>query len=237
MRLPVTEAAARVLGVIPLLLLFTSALGDEAAPAPPPADQRSQALAEASGIGTALGAAQRCGMSADDLARMRLLALERLKALASDKESYDKAIDAMGQSERYGSTKMQQPAGGCTALLMVTSGLLGKLTFVVEHADLEVPNLRRPTPLENFAAWAGQLAVMASHCGARDQLVNKAAALSAKYIEQQAPSQRIRRRAAAELSEMMLQAELEDWGDQDKCKEILTTFGSFFGNLDSRLQD
>ena len=143
----------------------------------------------------------------------------------------------MEKSEHYGATEMQQPAGGCAALLMVTSGLLGKLTYVVAHADLEVPDLRRGSPLENFAAWAGQLAVMASHCGARDQLVNKATALSAKYIAKEAPSQRIRVRAEAELSEMMLQAELEDWGDRDKCKEILTTFGSFFGNLDSRLQN
>jgi hypothetical protein len=237
MRLAVRETAVHVLSVVLLLLLCASASADETTLAPPPTEQQSPALAEASGIGTALGAAQRCGMPTDDLARMRKLGLERLKALAPDKESYEKATNVMGQSERYGTTEMQQPVGGCSALLMVTSGLLGKLTFVVEHADLEVPDLRRATPLENFAAWAGQLAVMASHCGARDQMVNKAAALSAKYIAQQAPSQRIRRRAEAELSEMMLQAELEDWGDQDKCKEILTTFGSFFGNLDSRLQD
>jgi len=131
---------------------------------------------------------------------------------------------------------MPDPQGGCAALLMVTSGLLGKLAFNVTHADLEVPDLHRSSSLENFAAWAGQLAVMASHCGARDQVVNKAAALSAEYIIQQAPNRRARRRAEAELSEMMLQAELEDLGDRRKCKEILTTFGSFFGNLDSRLQ-
>jgi hypothetical protein len=222
--------------VAPLLLLCVSALADEAT-LPPSTGQQSPAIAEAAGIGTALGAAQRCGMPADDLTKMRKLGLERLQALAPDKESYDKATDAMEKSVRYGATEMAAPTGGCTALLMVTSGLLGKLTFIVAHADLDVPDLRRGSPLENFAAWAGQLAVMASHCGARDQLVNRAAALSANYIAKQASSQRVRMRAEAELSEMMLQAELEDWGDKDKCKEILTTFGSFFGNLDSRLQN
>jgi hypothetical protein len=176
-------------------------------------------------------------MPAGDLAKMKKLGLERLQSLAPDKESYEKATGVMEKSVRYGADEMAAPAGGCAALLMVTSGLLGKLTFVVEHADLDVPDLRRASPLENFAAWAGQLAVMASHCGARDQLVNRAAALSASYIAKQATNQRVRMRAEAELSEVMLQAELEDWGDKDKCKEILTTFGSFFGNLDSRLQN
>jgi hypothetical protein len=222
--------------VAPLLLLCVSALADEASLAPP-TEQQSPAIAEASGIGTALGAAQRCGMPADDLAKMRKLGLQRVQSLAPDKESYEKATDVMEKSVHYGATEMAAPAGGCAALLMVTSGLLGKLTFVVAHADLDVPDLHRGSPLENFAAWAGQLAVMASHCGARDQLVNRAAALSANYIAKQAPNQRARIRAEAELSEMMLQAELEDWGDKEKCKEILTTFGSFFGNLDSRLQN
>jgi hypothetical protein len=202
----------------------------------PPIQQASSVIAEASGIGTALGAAQRCGMPAEDLAKMRTLGLQRLQTLAPDEGSLAEATGAMEKSERYGATQMPEPLGGCAALLMVTSGLLGKLTYVVAHADLEVPDLRRGSPLENFAAWAGQLAVMASHCGARDQVVNKAAALSAEYIGQQALNRRSRRRAEAELSEMMLQAELEDWGDRDKCKEILTTFGTFFGNLDSRLQ-
>src|SRR5207249_10670386 len=161
-------------------------------------------------------AAQRCGMPADDLAKMRKLGLERLQALAPDKESYGKATEVMGKSENYGAAEMQQPAGGCAALLLVTSGLLGKVTYVVADGDLEVPDLRRGSPLENFAASAGQLAVMASHCGAREQLVNKAAALSAKYIAKEAPSQRVRMRAEAELSEMMLQAETEDWGHKDK---------------------
>jgi len=218
------------------LLLSSLPLADELT-LTHPTEQQSPALAEASGIGTALGAAQRCGMPADDFAKMRKLGLERLQALAPDKESYGKAKEVMDKSEHYGANEMQPPVGGCAALLMVTSGLLGKLTYVVAHGDLEVPDLRRGSPLENFGAWAGQLAVMASHCGARDQLVNKAAALSAKYIAKEAPSQRIRMRAEAELSEMMLQAELEDWGDKDKCKEILTTFGSFFGNLESRLQN
>jgi hypothetical protein len=236
MRCAARKPAVSHVHLASLLLLCVSAWADEPAPPHPP-EQQSPAIAEASGIGTALGAAQRCGMPAEDLAKMRKLGSERLQALATDKEMYEKAAGVMEQSERYGATEMQQPVGGCAALLMVTSGLLGKLTFIVAHADLEVPDLRRGSPLENFAAWAGQLAVMASHCGARDQVVNKAAALSAKYIAREAPNQRIRRRAEAELSEMMLQAELEDWGDKDKCKEILTTFGSFFGNLDSRLQN
>ncbi len=222
--------------VAPLLLLCVSASADEPTH-PLPTEQHSPAIAEASGIGTALGAAQRCGMPADDLINMRKLGLARLHALAPDEESYETATDVMEKSVHYGATEMAAPAGGCAALLLVTSGLLGKLTFVVAHADLDVPDLRRGSPLENFAAWAGQLAVMASHCGARDQVVNRAATLSASYIAKQAPNQRIRMRAEAELSEAMLQAELEDWGDKDKCKEILTTFGSFFGNLDSRLQN
>jgi len=214
-----------------LFFLCSLAWADE-----PQSQRLSPALTEASGIGTALGAGQRCGMSADDVAKMRKLGLERLQSLASDQGSFEQATGLMEKSERYGATDMPVPPGGCAALLMVTSGLLGKLTFVVSHADLEVPDLRRGSSLENFAAWSGQLAVMASHCGARDQVVNKAAALSAQYIAQQAVNRRARRRAEAELSETMLQAELEDWGDRDKCKEILSTFGSFFGNLDSRLQ-
>lgn len=236
MRYAARKAAVRLVHLAPVLLFCVPALADEPT-LPPPTEQQSPAIAEASGIGTALGAAQRCGMPAEDLAKMRKLGLERLQALAPDKESYERATGVMEKSERYGATEMPQPAGGCPALLMVTSGLLGKLTFVVAHADLDVPDLRRGSPLENFAAWAGQLAVMASHCGARDQVVNKAAALSAQYIAQQASSQRARRRAEAELSEMMLQAELEDWGDRAKCTKILTTFGSFFGNLESRLQN
>jgi hypothetical protein len=188
-------------------------------------------------MGVALGAAQRCGMAAQDLATLRKLALERLQTLASDQGSLEKATGVMQQSEHYGATGMPKPAGGCTALLMVTSSLLGRLSYVVARAELDVPDLRRDTPLENFGAWAGQLAVMASHCGAADRIVNKAAALSTQYIAQQAPSQRVRMRADAELSSMMLRAEFEDWGDRAKCTEILTTFGSFFGNLESRLQN
>jgi hypothetical protein len=230
------KAAESLVCFAPFLLLSAPVLADETT-LTQPTEQQSPALAEASGIGTALGAAQRCGMPADDLANLRRLGLARLQTLAPEKEAYEKATRVMDKAEHYGAAEMQQPAGGCAALLMVTSGLLGKLTYVVAHADLEVPDLHRGSPLENFGAWAGQLAVMASHCGARDQLVNKAAALSAKYIAKEAPNQRIRRRAEAELSETMLQAELEDWGDREKCKEILTTFGSFFGNLDSRLQN
>jgi hypothetical protein len=230
------QAVVRLARLSPLLLLCAQVLAEEPAVAPK-TDQTSPAIAEAAGIGTALGAAQRCGMATEDVVRMRKLGLERLQTLAPDAGLYEKATQAMEKSERYGATDMVKPAGGCAALLMVTSGLLGKLTFIVAHADLDVPDLHRGSPLDNFAAWAGQLAVMASHCGARDQLVNKASALSAQYIAQQAPSGRARMRAEAELSEMMLQAELEDWGDRAKCTEILTTFGTFFGNLDSRLQN
>jgi hypothetical protein len=235
-----TRATLRVLvrlaRLLPLLFLCVQVLADDATVASK-TDEPSPAIAEAAGIGTALGAAQRCGMAAEDVAKIRKLGLERLHTLAPDAGLYEKATQAMEKSEHYGATEMPKPAGGCAALLMVTSGLLGKLTFIVAHAELDVPDLHRGSPLDNFAAWAGQLAVMASHCGARDQLVNKASALSAQYIAQQAPSARARMRAEAELSEMMLQAELEDWGDRAKCTEILTTFGTFFGNLDSRLQN
>lgn len=236
MRSTVHTSTRFLIRLICLLLFSARLIAQEPAPSssaehPPPE------IAEASGIGTALGAAERCGMPAEELARMRKLGAERLHALAPDKHAYDKAIEALQRSERFGATEMQQPLGGCSALLMVTSGLLGKLTYIVSRADPEVPDLRRPSPLENFAAWAGQLAVMASHCGARDQLVNKATDLTAKYIAKEAANPRIRVRAEAELSEVMLQAELEDWGDRSKCKEILMTFGVFFGNLDSRLQN
>jgi hypothetical protein len=219
----------------PVLLLCASAWADEPT-AIPPGNEQSPSLFEATHIGVALGAAQRCGMADRDLATMRRLALERLRTLATDKAAFEKATDLLQQSERYGASEMPKPAGGCTALLMVSSSVLGKLTYVVAHAELDVPDLRRDTPLENFGAWSGQLAVMASHCGAADQLVNKAAALSMQYITQQAADQRVRMRAEAELSSMMLTAELEDWGDRAKCMEILTTFGSFFGNLESRMQ-
>jgi hypothetical protein len=225
----------RLVRLAPVLLLCATGWADE--PTAVPAEEQSPALVEAARIGVALGAAQRCGMAAEDLATMRKLALERLQTLASDKGSLEKASGVMQQSERYGAGEMPKPAGGCAALLMVTSSVLGRLTYVVAHAELDVPDLRRGSPLENFAAWAGQLAVMASHCGAADKVVNKAAVLSTQYIALQAPSQRIRMRAEAELSSMMLRAELEDWGDRAKCTEILTTFGSFFGNLESRLQN
>ncbi len=227
----------RLVRLAPVLLLCTPAWADEPTAIPPTEEQSPTLVEEATHMGVALGAAQRCGMASQDLATMRKLALERLQTLAPDTASFEKAADIMQQLEHYGAIEMRKPAGGCTALLMVTSSVLGRLTYVVAHAELDVPDLRRGTPLENFAAWAGQLAVMASHCGAADGIVNKAAALSTQYIAHQAPSQRVQMRADAELSSMMLQGELEDWGDRAKCTEILTTFGSFFGNLESRLQN
>ncbi|HTS52988.1 MAG TPA: hypothetical protein VMH26_06925 [Burkholderiales bacterium] len=230
------EVVTRLARLSPALLLCASAWADEPI-APPPLDEQSPAVVEATHIGIALGAAQRCGMAAQDLATMRKLALERLQTLTPDKAALEQVTGVMQESERYGATEMQKPAGGCTALLMVTSSVLGRLAYVVAHAELDVPDLRRASPLENFGAWAGQLAVMASHCGAADRLVNKAATLSTQYIARQAPNQRVRMRADAELSSMMMQAEFEDWGDRAKCTEILTTFGRFLGNLESRLQN
>jgi hypothetical protein len=103
----------------------------------------------------------------------------------------------------------------------VASGILGNLTYIVARADLDVPDLHRSSPLENFAVWSGQLAVMASHCGAQDELVNKSVDLSRQYIAKQAKDERSKSKAEADLSEVMLQAELENWGDKEKCVEIL----------------
>ena len=219
-----------------LMAVSASALADDP-PAPTPVEQQPIAVQEASRIGVALGAAQRCGMGAQDADAMMKLGFARLQMLAKDKELYAQAASVMLQSQRYGSTEMTQPEGGCAVILPVASGILGNLTYIVARADLEVPELRRDSPLENFAAWAGQLAVMASHCGTRDELVNKSVGLSRQYITKQGKDERGRTMADAELSTMMLQAELENWGDKAKCPEILTTFGTFFGNLDSRLQD
>ena len=222
------------------LLLFmavsASALADDP-PAEPPVEQQPIAVQEASRIGVALGAAQRCGMGAQDGDAMMKLGFARLQMLAKDKDLYAKAAGVLLESQRYGSTEMTQPEGGCSVILPIASGILGNLTYIVARADLEVPELHRDSPLENFAAWAGQLAVMASHCGTRDELVNKSVDLSRQYIAKQAKDERGKSKADAEFSTMMLQAELENWGDKDKCPEILTTFGTFFGNLDSRMQD
>jgi hypothetical protein len=219
-----------------VLLVSATALADDTnvvTPAEPP----PPVIQEASRLGVALGAAQRCGMTADDAESMLKLGFARLQMLAKDKELYAKAAALMLESQRYGATEMKQPPGGCSTILPVASGILGNLTYLVARADLDVPDLRRSSPLENFAVWSGQLAVMASHCGAQDELVNKSVDLSRQYIAKQAKDERGRTKAEAQLSEVMLQAELENWGDKDKCVQILTNFGSFFGNLDSRLQN
>ncbi len=219
-----------------VLLVSATALADDTnvvTPAEPP----PPVIQEASRLGVALGAAQRCGMTADDAESMLKLGFARLQMLAKDKELYAKAAALMLESQRYGATEMKQPPGGCTTILPLPSGILGTHTYLVARADLDVPDLRRSSPLENFAVWSGQLAVMASHCGAQDELVNKSVDLSRQYIAKQAKDERGRTKAEAQLSEVMLQAELENWGDKDKCVQILTNFGSFFGNLDSRLQN
>jgi hypothetical protein len=226
----------RLACLVVLLTVSPSALADDSDVAPP-AEPQPAVIQEASRIGVALGAAQRCGMAAADADSMMKLGFARLQLLARDKELYARAAGVMLESQRYGATEMTQPEGGCAVILPIASGILGNLTYIVARADLEVPDLRRNSPLENFAAWSGQLAVMASHCGARDELVNKAVGLSRQYITKQGKEERTRAMAESELSQIMLQAELENWGDKDKCAEILTTFGSFFGNLDSRLQN
>ena len=167
---------------------------------------------------------------------MAKLGLAHLQLKAKDRELYGQAARVMLEGQRYGATEMPQPKGGCQEILPTTSGILGNLTYIIARADPDVPNLNRPSPLENFAVWSGQLAVMASHCGARDEVVDRGVELSRKYLEQQAKDERTRSRADAELSEAMLQAELEGWGDQTQCVKILVTFGTFFGNLDARLQ-
>jgi hypothetical protein len=226
----------RLLRLVPFLLVSVTALADDTTPAIP-AEPMPPVIQEASRLGVALGAAQRCGMTAADADSMMKLGFARLQMLAKDKELYAKAAAVMMESQRYGSTEMQQPPGGCATILPVASGILGNLSYIVARADLDVPDLHRSSPLENFAVWSGQLAVMASHCGAQDELVNKAIDLSRQYIAKQAKDERGKAKAEAELSEVMLQAELENWGDKEKCTEILTSFGSFFGNLDSRLQN
>jgi hypothetical protein len=226
----------RLLVLALFLLPSASALTDDTNVVAP-AEPMPPVIQEASRLGVALGAAQRCGMTATDADSMLKLGFARLQMLAKDKELYSKAAGVMLESQRYGATEMQQPPGGCSTILPVASGILGNLTYIVARADLEVPDLHRSSPLENFAVWSGQLAVMASHCGAQDELVNKSIDLSRQYIARQAKDERSKSKAEADLSEVMLQAELENWGDKEKCTEILTSFGSFFGNLDSRLQN
>jgi hypothetical protein len=201
-----------------------------------PAEDQPPAIKEASRMGVALGAAQRCGMSGDDVDTMTKLGFARLQMMAKDKELYAKAAAVMLDSQRYGSTEMPPPAGGCAVILPIASGILGNLTYIVARAEPDVPDLHRKSPLDNFAAWSGQLAVMASHCGAQNYVVDKAIALSRKYIAKESKNDRAQARADAELSEGMLQAELEQLGNKTKCESILTNFGTFFGNLDARLQ-
>lgn len=202
----------------------------------PPAD-RPPAIQEATRIGIALGAAQRCGMEARELDAMTQLGFARLRLLARDDALYGQATSVLLQGQRYGAAEMRPPPGGCRVVLPVVSGILGNLMFLITRADPDVPDLKRDTPLENFAAWSGQLAVMASNCGAQDLVVNKGVDLARRYIERGARQLREKEVAEAELSRMMLQAVLERWGDQTQCVKILTEFGMFFGNLDARLQE
>jgi hypothetical protein len=219
-----------------LLLLPLTALA-EGTPVEPKPEPPSPAVQEASRVGVALGAAQRCGMAAADADAMMKLGFARLQMLAKDKELYAKSAAMMLEAQQYGSTDMPLPPGGCPTILPVASGIYGNLTYIVARADLDVPDLHRDSPLQNFAVWSGQLSVMASHCGAQDQVVNKGIDLARQYIAKHGTDERDRTKAESDLSEVMLQAELENWGDKDKCTEILTRFGSFFGNLDSRLQN
>jgi hypothetical protein len=219
-----------------LALLALTALAEDT-PVEPKAEPPSPAVQEASRIGVALGAAQRCGMTADDADAMMKLGFARLQMLSKDKELYAKSAGVMLEAQRYGSTDMPLPPGGCPTILPVASGIYGNLTYIIARADLDVPDLHRGSALQNFAVWSGQLAVMASHCGAQDEVVNKGIDLARQYIAKQGTEERERTKAESELSEVMLQAELENWGDKEKCTEILTRFGGFFGNLDSRLQN
>ena len=219
-----------------LLLLALTALAEDT-PVEPKPEPPSAAVQEASRVGVALGAAQRCGMAPADADAMMKLGFARLQMLAKDKELYAKSAAMMLEAQHYGSTDMPLPPGGCPTILPVASGIYGNLTYIVARADLDVPDLHRDSALQNFAVWSGQLAVMASHCGAQDEVVNKGVDLARQHIAKQARDERDRTKAESDLSEVMLQAELENWGEKDKCTDILTRFGSFFGNLDSRLQN
>lgn len=231
------------------LLAAALAIADDATvPAPPASGQSAVpelqvpessdqplALKEATRIGVALGAAQRCGMAAEEIDTLTKLGRARLQQIAKDRTLYARAVSAMGEARRWGATQMRQPAGGCAAVLPIVSGILGNLTYLVVRADPDVPELHRASPLENFAAWAGQLAAMASNCGAQDQVVDHGVDLARQYIDREAKDARAQELAATELSQMMLQAVLERWGDPAQCVTILTEFGTFFGNLDARL--
>jgi hypothetical protein len=218
-----------------LAAIAATALADETV-APPSIEKQPPAIQQASRVGVALGAAQRCGMAAADADTMTKLGFAHLQMLAKDKDLYAQAAQVMLESQRYGATDMPLPPGGCQSVLPIASGILGNLTYIVARAEPDVPDLHRKSPLENFAAWAAQLAVMGSHCGAPNAIVNRGVELARQYIAKAPDDGRAQERAEAELSAVMLQAELENWGDQAKCIEILTNFGTFFGNLDSRLQ-
>ena len=77
---------------------------------------------------------------------------------------------------------------------------------------------------------------MASHCDAQNYVVDKALGLARQYIAKESKDERVQERANAELSGAMLRTELEQSADKTKCESILTNFGTFFGNLDARLQ-
>ena len=218
------------------VVLTASAAGAMAQDAVVPAEDQPPAIKEASRMGVALGAAQRCGMSDEDVDTMTKLGFARLQMMAKDKDLYTKAAAVMLDSQRYGSTEMTPPAGGCAVILPVASGILGNLTYIVARAEPDVPDLHRASPLENFAAWSGQLAVMASHCDAQNYVVDKALGLARQYIAKESKDERVQERADAELSGAMLRTELEQSADKTKCESILTNFGTFFGNLDARLQ-
>jgi hypothetical protein len=226
----------RAVPMVWLAAFAASASADEPM-APPSIEEQPPAIQQASRVGVALGAAQRCGLAAADAETMMKLGFAHLQMLAKDKDLYAQAAQVMVESQRYGATDMPQPAGGCQSILPIAAGILGNLTYIVARAEPDVPDLHRSSPLENFAAWAGQLAVMGSHCGAPNSIVNHGVDLARQYMSKAPGDARVHERADAELSAVMLQAELENWGDQAKCTEILTNFGSFFGNLDSRLQE
>jgi len=230
----------RLAALILFSALIAPAQADESAPAEsapaPSIEDQPPVIREAYRIGVAMGAAQRCGLSAEDADMMTKLGMARLQLVAKDRDLYGKAANVMLESQHYGATDMPQPEGGCKEILPTASGILGNLIYLIARADPDVPDLKRPTPLQNFAAWSGQLAVMASNCGARDEIVNHAVDVARKHLEAQAGDPRDREVAEAELSEVMLQAEMEGWGDKSQCVKILTTFGIFFGNLDARAQ-
>ena len=226
----------RILSLMLLMLLSANVKADDPDRSPS-ADEQLPAIKEASRIGVGLGAAQRCGLSPQDADTMMKLGFARVQMVAKDKDVYAKAAAVLLQSQQYGSSEMKPPPGGCAVILPVASGIFGNLTYIVARADPDVPDLHRSSPLENLAAWSGQLAVMASHCEAQDDVVNKAVGFARQYLAKQTKDTRIQTRADTELSEAMLQTELTDKANKEQCLSVLITFGTFFGNLDARLQE